>query len=200
MTSNEFMNFYFVYLLYNKQPMDEKKPELTAEDILEAKIIARLRKQVKHVPSEKQQKHIDKLAQAKKGTKYVKKVEPKAPTQDTQDIPVLVEKKVKKPAKQKVEPKVPQPQSTCGSDSSEETVPKKRLEKKFLNKRCEAKLYQSQLYRRLLNQNPHARCLEIHYFSYFQSCRNSHYVASFCTFLVCNGFETTLGTLLQFHK
>jgi hypothetical protein len=133
MTSNEFMNFYFVYLLYNKQPMDEKKPELTAEDILEAKIIARLRKQVKHVPSEKQQKHIDKLAQAKKGTKYVKKVEPKVPTQDTQEFEAKeVVKRVKKErsAKKKVEPKVePEHGSEASSDSSEVPVPKKRVEK-----------------------------------------------------------------------
>jgi hypothetical protein len=101
---------------------------MSPEDEMEAKIINRLQKTIviKKIPSEKQKAHLDRLAKNKAGSRY-KKVEPLS-KEDTQEIPVtVVEKKVKKPAKKKAAP-VPE-SSEASSDSIEEPVPKKRVEK-----------------------------------------------------------------------
>ena len=101
---------------------------------IEEKIINKLKKTItiKKVLSEKQQNHINKLGQKKKGTKYTKIVEPK----DVKDIPVeIITKKVKK--KKIVIPIESNTESQTESQTeSEESIvvvkPKKKHKKKIV--------------------------------------------------------------------
>jgi len=129
------------------EKLEEQEEQEEPLDEIDTKIINRLKKTiiVKKELTEKQQKHLDKLASLKKGSRY-KKVSDLT-DQEVEDIPIKQTvrgvsppslrkvKKVKK-AKKVIEPETESEETESESESEESSVPpppkKKKLTKKTL--------------------------------------------------------------------